>query len=283
MENVNGTNTLYATLHCGVAPGGPCKEFNGLGGNISGASPTLQEAFHTYRMELDRSVSPEQIRWYLDGVKFHSVSANQMDATTWDKATNHGFFIILDVAIGGGWPSNPTANTTSGIPMLVDYINVYYANAATTAAVISTTGGSLASSDNATTVQFPNGVLTQSTSLSITILTKTTHLTTNFKIGSFVYQITAANNGGVPVTQFNQPFTIDFTYQDSDWMGLGEESALSVYYWSVAEKRWINTMPCTGCSHNLVNNRFTIQLNHLTDFALLIAESKPIYLPLIVK
>jgi len=32
-----------------------------------------------------------------------------------------------------------------------------------------------------------------------------------------------------------------------------------------------------------VNNRFTIQLNHLTDFALLIAESKPIYLPLIVK
>jgi beta-glucanase (GH16 family) len=125
MENVNGTNTLYGTFHCGVNPGGPCNETNGIGNNTPGGSPTLQAAFHTYRVEFDKSVSPQQIRWYLDGVQYHSVSANQVDATTWDNATNHGFFIILNVAIGGGWPGSPTRNTLSGVPMLVDYVRVY--------------------------------------------------------------------------------------------------------------------------------------------------------------
>jgi len=128
MENVNGVNTLYGTFHCGVNPGGPCNETNGIGGNISGSNPTLQSAFHTYRMEFDKSVSPQQIRWYLDGVQFHTVNANQVDAATWNDATNHGFFIILNVAMGGGWPGSPTRNTTSGVPMLVDYVRVFYAN-----------------------------------------------------------------------------------------------------------------------------------------------------------
>ena len=33
MENVNGINSVWGVLHCGVAPGGPCNEFNGIGAN----------------------------------------------------------------------------------------------------------------------------------------------------------------------------------------------------------------------------------------------------------
>ena len=124
MENVNGQNATYGTLHCGVAPGGPCNEFNGLSGNRSNLNPSPQAGFHTYAVELDRSTSPEQLRWYVDGQQFHSVSANQMDATTWNNATHHGFFLILNVAIGGSWPGNPTAQTASGVPMVVDYVTV---------------------------------------------------------------------------------------------------------------------------------------------------------------
>src|ERR687887_442956 len=51
------------------------------------------------------SVNPEQIRWYLDGVNFFTVNANQVDATTWNNATHHGFFVILNVAMGGGFPA----------------------------------------------------------------------------------------------------------------------------------------------------------------------------------
>jgi beta-glucanase (GH16 family) len=126
LEDVNGQSVVYATLHCGISSGGPCNETTGL---TSGphACPGCQTGFHTYRMEYDRSISPEQVRWYLDGVQYHTVSASQMDATTWSNALQHGFFILLDVAMGGGFPGNPTKSTASEIPMLVDYVRVYYA------------------------------------------------------------------------------------------------------------------------------------------------------------
>ncbi|MFN8074173.1 MAG: glycoside hydrolase family 16 protein [Kineosporiaceae bacterium] len=120
LEAVNGTPTVYGTLHCGVNPGGPCNETSGLGGSTP--CTTCGTAFHTYAMELDRSTSPQQIRWYLDGVLYHSVHSDQMDAATWTNATGHGFFVILNVAIGGGWPGAPTASTVPGKPMLVDYV-----------------------------------------------------------------------------------------------------------------------------------------------------------------
>ena len=127
MESVNGANTTYGTLHCGTNPGGPCNETVGLGGSRACPGVTCQEAFHTYAVELDRSVSPEQLRWYVDGVQFHTVRSDQVDAGTWRNAIDHGFFVILNVAIGGGWPGAPTAATTSGVPMLVDYVAVYTA------------------------------------------------------------------------------------------------------------------------------------------------------------
>jgi beta-glucanase (GH16 family) len=126
MENINGTNAVYGTLHCGVAPGGLCNEKIGLQGHMS-CSPDCQGTFHTYRVEIDRSTSPEEIRWYLDGVQYWQVASNTsgMDATTWANAVDHEFFIILNVAMGGDWPGNPNASTTSGAPMLVDYVRVY--------------------------------------------------------------------------------------------------------------------------------------------------------------
>ncbi|GHO99668.1 hypothetical protein KSF_097160 [Reticulibacter mediterranei] len=99
MEDINGLSSEFGTLHCGTNPNGPCKETTGLSSGQHACSG-CQTAFHTYRVEIDRSVSPEQIRWYLDGNNFFTVSANQVDATTWANAVDHGFFIILNVAMG---------------------------------------------------------------------------------------------------------------------------------------------------------------------------------------
>jgi beta-glucanase (GH16 family) len=127
MENVNGDDVEHGTLHCGVVPGGPCNEKLGRGGTANCAKTTCQAGFHTYRIEVDRSTSPEEIRWYLDGVEFWHVASNApgMDANTWANAVDHSFFIILNVAIGGDWPGSPTAATKSNAPMLVDYVHVY--------------------------------------------------------------------------------------------------------------------------------------------------------------
>jgi Glycosyl hydrolases family 16 len=132
LEDVNGLSSVYGTLHCGVAPGGPCNEYSGIGSGRR-ACTGCQTAFHTYRVEIDRSVSPEQIRWYLDGVNYFTISANQVDATTWANAVDHAFFIIFDLAMGGGFPNGvaghttPTAATASGASMLIDYVRVFTA------------------------------------------------------------------------------------------------------------------------------------------------------------
>jgi hypothetical protein len=128
MEDINGRSSQFATLHCGVAPGGPCNEFTGLGSGER-ACGGCQTGFHTYAVELDRSRAPEALRWFLDGVQIHQVLATQVDATTWNNATNHGMFLILNVAIGGDFPAafggGPTGATASGVPMIVDYVAVY--------------------------------------------------------------------------------------------------------------------------------------------------------------
>ncbi|MEU8110157.1 glycoside hydrolase family 16 protein [Nonomuraea muscovyensis] len=132
MENVNGLNSVWAVLHCGVNPGGPCNETNGLGASRACPGSTCQSAFHTYRFEWDRSVSPNQLRWYVDGQQFHSLNQSQFDATTWTDMTGHaGYFLLLNVAMGGAFPNGvagfgtPTAATVPGRPMVVDYVAVW--------------------------------------------------------------------------------------------------------------------------------------------------------------
>ncbi|MEW2623991.1 glycoside hydrolase family 16 protein [Streptomyces sp. NPDC048106] len=128
MENVQGLNKTWATMHCGTSPGGPCNETSGIGNSTACPNTTCQSGFHTYTLEWDRSVSPEAIRFYVDGVNYQTVTASQMDAATWTNATNHGFFVILNVAMGGGFPGafggGPTSATEPGHPMVVDYVQV---------------------------------------------------------------------------------------------------------------------------------------------------------------
>ncbi len=130
LEDVNGQNLSYGTLHCGVSPGGPCNESSGLGGRTACPGSPCPGNWHTYSFEWDRSVSPQQLRWYVDGQQYWSVNSSQLDATTWNNATNHGIFIIYDLAMGGGFPNGvagtttPTSATQPGVPMLIDYTSV---------------------------------------------------------------------------------------------------------------------------------------------------------------
>jgi beta-glucanase (GH16 family) len=128
METVNGRDSLFVTLHCGTAPGGPCHEFTGLSSGER-PCPGCRTSFHVYRVEVHRESTPQQIRWYLDTVNIFTLDSTAVDASTWADATNHSFFVILNVAIGGGFPDafggGPTDATASGVPMVVDYLRVY--------------------------------------------------------------------------------------------------------------------------------------------------------------
>ncbi|MCU1679597.1 MAG: coagulation factor 5/8 type domain protein [Amycolatopsis sp.] len=128
MEDINGRSSVFGTLHCGVSPGGACNESTGVGSGER-ACGGCQTGYHTYAVEIDRSTSPEQIRWYLDGASYFTLNSNQMDATSWANAVDHSFFIIFDLAIGGAFPAayggGPNAATASGGQLNVDYLAVY--------------------------------------------------------------------------------------------------------------------------------------------------------------
>jgi beta-glucanase (GH16 family) len=138
LEDVNALNTHSGTFHCGnlTQPNpdgtlGPCHEFTGISSGLL-SCPGCQTGFHTYTVIVDRTdPSAEQIRWYLDGRQFFQVSQSQVDQAAWTAAVDHGYSIIFDLAIGGGFPDGvcqctaPSDQTTSGGTMTVRYVSVY--------------------------------------------------------------------------------------------------------------------------------------------------------------
>ena len=131
MEDVNALSEVSHTFHCGVDPGGPCNETTGLGSGLLGCGG-CQTGYHTYSVIVDRTnTSAEQLRFYTDGALQLTINENQVPVATWQAAVDHGFFMILNVAMGGAYPNaicgcgSPSSATSSGAGMSVDYVAVY--------------------------------------------------------------------------------------------------------------------------------------------------------------
>ncbi|MGF1424896.1 ricin-type beta-trefoil lectin domain protein [Kitasatospora sp. LaBMicrA B282] len=131
MEDVNALSDVAGTIHCGVDPGGPCNESNGIGSGLVGC-PGCQTGFHTYAMILDRTdTAAESITWYRDGAAYFSVTEAQVGTATWQQAFDHNLSIVFDLAVGGGFPNGvcgcttPTAGTSSGATLSIADVAAY--------------------------------------------------------------------------------------------------------------------------------------------------------------
>jgi len=137
LEDEDALSTHSGTLHCGNLTQrnsdgtfGPCHEGDGLGsGRLP--CPGCQTGFHTYSVIIDRrDEADQQIRWYLDGREFFSVSESEVSPAAWTTAVDHGFTIILSVAVGGSYPDivchcvTPNGQTSSGGTMTVRQLAV---------------------------------------------------------------------------------------------------------------------------------------------------------------
>jgi hypothetical protein len=130
MESVNGANRTWQTMHCGTSPGGPCNEKDGVGnGGPGGCAPTAcTKGFHKYT--LDWSRADNSATWYVDGKQVWRTSrGGNIPPDVWDAATNHGFYVILNVAMGGEMPAKTlgalNGATGGGGHMDVDYVGVW--------------------------------------------------------------------------------------------------------------------------------------------------------------
>jgi beta-glucanase (GH16 family) len=115
MENIGKEpRTVHGTPH---GPGH-------FGAENLGAPHTIDEdfadAFHVFAVEWE----PGEIRWYVDGELYHTITPEDWTDHEW-VFDGHPFFIIMNVAVGGYWPGNPDDTTEFPQTMRVDYVRVY--------------------------------------------------------------------------------------------------------------------------------------------------------------
>ncbi len=108
-------DTVYGTVH---GPG-----YSGAQG-ISAAyrSPdgsAFADAFHVFAVDW----RPGSVSWSVDGQTYRTVTPADTNGAPWvfDKP----FFVVLNVAVGGGWPGNPDATTRFPQQMTVDSLRVF--------------------------------------------------------------------------------------------------------------------------------------------------------------
>ena len=117
MENIGKEPALvHGTIH---GPG--YSGDKGIGSSFSlPDNSRFADDFHIYAVEWE----PKAIRFYVDDHLYATRTPTEIpQGTKW--AYDHPFFILLNVAVGGGWPGNPDATSQFPQTMLVDYVRVY--------------------------------------------------------------------------------------------------------------------------------------------------------------
>jgi beta-glucanase (GH16 family) len=116
MENIGREpSVIHGTIH---GPG--YSGAKGIGAPFSIPSGRFADDYHVYAVEWE----PNEIRFYMDGNLYETrTPADLPPGTTW--VYDHPFFIILNVAVGGGWPGYPDAAAIFPQKMYVDYVRVY--------------------------------------------------------------------------------------------------------------------------------------------------------------
>jgi beta-glucanase (GH16 family) len=118
MENVGDTPAVtYGTIH------GPTTADAAFayGGTNTLASGDLSDDFHVYAVEW----SENQILFSIDGQTYFTAAPSGLDAGQEWVWNNGPFYLLLDLAIGGDWPGNPTNGIPEPSELLVDWVRVY--------------------------------------------------------------------------------------------------------------------------------------------------------------
>ena len=114
MENIGKEpGRIHGTAH------GP-----GYSGPVGPSSPfdlksgAFADDFHVFAIEWQ----PAEIRWYVDDQLYKTLTPTGANGK-W--VFDHPFFILLNVAVGGGWPGYPDQTSVFPQTMQVDYVRVY--------------------------------------------------------------------------------------------------------------------------------------------------------------
>lgn len=127
------------------------------------------------------------------------------------------------------------------------------------------------------TVQVPAGAVTQNTTLLYDDKADLSHPGAfNFAGRTFTLTAYRDNNPQSNFT-FQQPVTLVIEYTDGDVAGLNENE-LTLFFYNTTTNSW-SDQGIVVMSRDPANNRITVQISHLTEFAM--GTAKRILLPII--
>ncbi len=115
MENLGREPSIaHGTMH---GPGysgsaGPTASYTLPGG------AAFSDDFHIFAIEWET----DAIRWYVDDNLYSTKTPADIGGNTW--VFDHGFFFILNLAVGGDWPGDPDDTTVFPQRMVIDYVHV---------------------------------------------------------------------------------------------------------------------------------------------------------------
>jgi beta-glucanase (GH16 family) len=117
MENIGKEPALvHGTIH---GPGYSGEHGIGAPYALPSGQPFADD-FHVYAVEWE----PNTIRFYVDDHLYTTgTPADLPKGAKW--VYDHPFFLLLNVAVGGGWPGDPDSTSVFPQTMLVDYVRVY--------------------------------------------------------------------------------------------------------------------------------------------------------------
>jgi beta-glucanase (GH16 family) len=106
--------TAYGTAH-GPGYSGP----DGIG-HATDLGAAASEGFHVYSVVKE----PYKIHWLVDGVPVYTLTPEMLPpGSPW--VYERGMHLLLNVAVGGDWPGNPSRTTRFPATMSVDYVRMY--------------------------------------------------------------------------------------------------------------------------------------------------------------
>jgi beta-glucanase (GH16 family) len=117
MENIGKEPALvHGTIH---GPGYSGADGIGSPYGLPGGE-RFADDFHIFAVEWESSA----IRFYVDDHLYATRTPAELPkGAKW--VYDHPFFLLLNVAVGGGWPGSPDETTVFPQTMLVDYVRVY--------------------------------------------------------------------------------------------------------------------------------------------------------------
>jgi beta-glucanase (GH16 family) len=116
MEELNSdTHTLHANIH------GPTTSGSAYAFGTSYNSPNaLMGSYHVYSV----TWQPDSVSWQLDGQQYFSVSRSQIPSS-YKWVFDQPEWMVLNLAVGGGWPGSPDSTTPWPSTMKVDWVRVF--------------------------------------------------------------------------------------------------------------------------------------------------------------